>query len=91
MQFAGEGRSARLLPLSTVAGRLLDQIGRTMQIAAAFRNCNDLQSSATRPDFIAQFRPGFGETIAARQPALAETQPALRETDPQSSRWNRNP
>src|SRR4051794_28202594 len=34
---------------------------------------NSPHAWAFRP--IAQFRPGFGETIAARQPALAETQP----------------
>jgi hypothetical protein len=42
-------------------------------------SCNDLQSSAAWPDFIAQFRPTF-----------SETQPALRETDLQSSGSARN-
>jgi hypothetical protein len=36
-------------------------------------NCSDLQSSATLPDFIAQFRLGFGETMVARQPAFSRS------------------
>jgi hypothetical protein len=47
--------------------------------------CNDLQSSATRPDFIARFRPAFGETVGVHEPAIGETQPGLTETNLQSS------
>ena len=60
-------------------------------VITAPHTCNDLQSSAARPDFIARFRPAFGETIGVAKPELSETQPALRETNPHSSAWDRNP
>jgi hypothetical protein len=48
-------------------------------------SCNDLQSSAARPDFIARFRPAFGETVGIHEPAIGETQPELTETNLHSS------
>jgi len=86
----GEGRPIRLAEPSLWEQTPSD-IACPVRLNASISNssCSDLQSSAIRPDFIAQFRPGFGETIAARQPTLAETQPALRETDPQSLTWDR--
>ena len=50
-----------------------------------YPNCNDLQSSAARPDFIGQIRPTFDETVERHKPEISETQPGLFETDPQSS------
>jgi hypothetical protein len=50
-----------------------------------FFSCNDLQSSAARPDFIGQIRPTFDETVEGHKPAISETRTGLFETDPQSS------
>jgi hypothetical protein len=47
--------------------------------------CSGLQSSAARPDFIAQIRPTFDETVEGRKPEISETQTGLFETDLQSS------
>ena len=53
--------------------------------ASLLARCNDLQSSATRPDFIARFRPAFGETVGVHEPAIGEIQPELTETNLHSS------
>ena len=47
--------------------------------------CSDLQSSAARPDFIARFRPAFGETVEGHKPEISETRTGIFETDLQSS------
>jgi len=54
-------------------------------------SCNDLQSSAARPDFIGRNLSTFGEIIGGVEPELSETQPELTETNPQSSAWDRIP
>jgi hypothetical protein len=49
------------------------------------RRCSDLKSSAARPDFIARFRPAFGETVEGHKPEISETRTGIFETDLQSS------
>jgi hypothetical protein len=53
--------------------------------------CNDLQSSAARPDFIGQFQPSFVEIVGGVKSTLCEIQPGLFETNLHSSAWDRNP
>jgi hypothetical protein len=59
--------------------------GRRPKRAEKHAKCNDLQSSAARPDFIGQIRPTFDETVDGHKPEISETQTGLFETDLQSS------
>jgi hypothetical protein len=54
-----------------------------MQVAKV--SCGGPQSSETRREILANFRPELLETIRASQPGLDETQPTIREPGPQSS------
>jgi len=58
---------------------------RSFPALFALHRCNDLQSSAARPDFIGWNLSTFGEIIGGSEPELSETQPGLTETNPQSS------